>query len=63
MLEILFGLLGMFLEVCLEVFFEAVIEIAGSAVLDLLLRGIAEVFDTSQFQNALLARIRFLFTR
>ena len=57
MFELLFGLL----EMCLEVFFEAAFEFAAEFVGALIWRGVAAVFDTSQFKNALMACIGYVF--
>jgi hypothetical protein len=57
MLEILFGLLELFLEI----FLEAAFEFAAESIGDLILRGLAEVFDTSEFKNPLLAALGYVF--
>jgi hypothetical protein len=49
MLELLFA----FLELILEIFFEAAIEFAADFLGALILRGIAEMFNTSEFKNPL----------
>jgi hypothetical protein len=46
-----------FLELLLEIFFEAAFEFAADFLGALILRGIAEIFDTSEFKNPLLASI------
>jgi hypothetical protein len=53
--ELLFELLLAFGELFLEVLFE----FAGEALLDLVLRGIAEVFETSRFANPVFASIGY----
>src|SRR5437016_8000338 len=57
MLELLFAILEMFLEIFLEAAFEFAAESIGA----LILRGVAAVFDTSEFKNPLLAYIGYLF--
>lgn len=57
MLELLFELLGMLLEIFLEAFFEFAIESLGA----LILRGIAEVFDTSEFRSPIQASMAYMF--
>ena len=57
MLEILVALL----EVLLEIFFEAAFEFAAEFLGALVLRGVAEVFDTSEFKNPLLASVGYVF--
>jgi hypothetical protein len=57
MLELLFGLL----EVFLEIFFEAAFEFAADFVGALILRGVAAIFDTSEFRNPFLASIGYVF--
>ena len=47
-------LLVAFLELLLEIFFEAAFEFAADFLGALILRGIAEIFDTSEFKNPLL---------
>jgi hypothetical protein len=49
------------LEVLVGLFFEAVFEFALEFLTLLLLRGIAAVFDTSEFKNPLLACIGYVF--
>ena len=51
MLELLFA----FIEVLLEIFLEAAFEFAAEFIGALILRGVAAVFDTSEFKNPLLA--------
>ena len=51
MLELLFAILEMFLEIFLEAAFEFAAESIGA----LILRGIAAIFDTSEFKNPWLA--------
>jgi hypothetical protein len=48
-------LLVAFLELLLEIVFEAPFEFAADFLGALILRGIAEIFDTSEFKNPLLA--------
>ena len=55
--EILLGLL----EILAELFFEAVFEFVLEFLTLILLRGIAAVFDTSEFKNPLLACIGYVF--
>ena len=57
MLELLFGLL----EVFLEIFFEAAFEFAADFLGALILRGVAAIFDTSEFRNPFVACIGYLF--
>ena len=57
MFELLFGLL----EMLLEVFFEAAFEFAAEFVGALIWRGVAAVFDTSEFKNPLVACIGYVF--
>ncbi len=57
MLDLFLELLG-FLA---GLFFEAILEFAGAALLDLILRAIAAVFDASKFQNPLLAYLGYVF--
>ena len=57
MLELLFAILEMFLEIFLEAAFEFAAEFLGALVL----RGLAEVFDTSDLKNPLLASIGYVF--
>jgi hypothetical protein len=57
MLELLFA----FLELILEIFFEAAIEFAADFLGALILRGIAEIFNTSEFKNPLVACIGYVF--
>jgi hypothetical protein len=47
MLELLFAFLEMFLEILFEAAFEFAAEFLGALVL----RGVAEVFDTSEFKT------------
>jgi hypothetical protein len=53
MLELLLA----FLEMFLEIFFEAAFEFAAEFFGALILRGVAAVFDTSEFKNPLIACI------
>jgi hypothetical protein len=57
MLELLFA----FLEVFLEILFETAFEFAAESLGALVLRGVAEVFDTSEFKNPLLASVGYVF--
>lgn len=57
MLDLLFALLEMLAELLFEAAFEFVAESLGA----LILRGIAAVFDTSEFKNPLQAVIGYLF--
>ena len=57
MLELLFE----FLEFILAIFFEAAFEFAADFLGALILRGIAEIFDTSEFKNPWVACIGYLF--
>ena len=57
MLELLFA----FLEVFLEIFFEAAFEFAAEFFGALIWRGVAAVFDASEFKNPLLACIGYAF--
>jgi hypothetical protein len=59
MLELLFAFLEMFLEILFEAAFEFAAEFLGALVL----RGVAEVFDTSEFKNPLLASVGYVFLR
>ena len=61
MFELLFALLFELFALLLALLAEFAIELAGAALLDLILRGIAEVFDTSQFQNPMLAALGYVF--
>src|SRR5207244_6892849 len=54
-------LLVEFFAILLEVFFEAAFEFAAESIGALILRGVAAVFDTSEFKNPLLAYIGYLF--
>jgi hypothetical protein len=54
-------LLGALLEIFLEVFAEALFEFLAEFIGVLILRGLAEVFDTSEFKNPLMASIGYLF--
>ena len=54
-------LLVAFLELLLEIFFEAAFEFAADFLGALILRGIAEIFDTSEFKNPLMACIGYVF--
>jgi hypothetical protein len=57
MLELLFA----FLELVLEISFEAAFEFAANFLGALILRGIAEIFNTSEFKNPLVACIGYVF--
>jgi hypothetical protein len=57
MLELLFA----FLEIFLEIFFEAAFEFAAEFFGALILRGVAAVFDSSEFKNPWLACIGYVF--
>lgn len=57
MLELLFGVL----EVFLEVFLEAAFEFAAESLGALILRGLATIFDTSEFRNPFVACIGYVF--
>jgi hypothetical protein len=57
MLELLFA----FLEMFLEIFFEAAFEFAAEFFGAFIWRGVAAVFDTSEFKNPLLACIGYVF--
>jgi hypothetical protein len=57
MLDLLAAILEMFLEIFAEALFEFAAEFVGA----LILRGLAEVFDTSEFKNPLLACIGYVF--
>ena len=48
-------------EMLLEIFFEAAFEFAAEFFGALILRGIAEVFDTSEFKSPLLACFGYVF--
>ncbi len=56
MLELLFA----FLEMFLEIFFEAAFEFAAEFLGTLVWRGVAALFDTSEFKNPLLACVGYL---
>lgn len=57
MLELLFA----FLELGLEILCEAAFEFAAEFLGALVLRGIAEIFNTSEFKNPLIACIGYVF--
>jgi len=57
MLDLLAAILEIFLEIVAEALFEFAAEFVGA----LILRGLAEVFDTSEFKNPLLACIGYVF--
>jgi hypothetical protein len=57
MLELLFA----FLEMFLEIFFEAAFEFAAEFIGAIIWRGVAAVFDTSEFKNPLVAGIGYMF--
>jgi hypothetical protein len=57
MLELLFALL----EIVLEIFFEAAFEFAAESIGALIWRGLAAVFDTSEFKNPVLAALGYVF--
>ncbi|PYT82602.1 MAG: hypothetical protein DMG41_32955 [Acidobacteria bacterium] len=54
-------LLVEFFAILLEVFFEAAFEFAAESIGALILRGVAAVFDTSEFKNPLLAALGYVF--
>jgi len=54
-------LLAAILEIFLEVFAEALFQFAAEFVGALILRGLAEVFDTSEFKSPWLACIGYVF--
>src|SRR5947199_6997267 len=54
-------LLVEFFAILLEVFFEAAFEFAAESIGALILRGVAAVFDTSEFKNPLLACVGYVF--
>jgi hypothetical protein len=57
MLELLFA----FLELVLAILFEAAFEFAADFLGALVLRGIAEIFNTSEFKNPLAACVGYIF--
>jgi hypothetical protein len=57
MLELLAAILEIFLEILLEAAFEFAAEFVGALVW----RGLAAVFDTSEFRNPVLACVGYLF--
>jgi hypothetical protein len=57
MLELLFA----FVEMFLEIFFEAAFEFAAEFIGAIIWRGVAAVFDTSEFKNPLVACIGYMF--
>ena len=57
MLELLFSLLELFLEL----FFDAAFEFAGEFLTSLIWRGVAEVFETTEFKNPAVACIGYVF--
>jgi hypothetical protein len=57
MLELLFAILELFLEI----FFEAAFEFGAESIGALVWRGLAAVFDTSEFKNPLLAAFGYVF--
>ena len=57
MLELFFSLLELFLEF----FFEAAFEFAAELFTSLIWRGVAAVFDTTEFKNPALACIGYVF--
>src|SRR5438105_3979760 len=57
MAELLFAIL----EMLLEIFFEAVFEFAAEFLGALVLRAVAEVFETPEFKNPFLASIGYVF--
>jgi len=57
MLELLFSLLELFLEF----FFEAAFEFAAEFLSSLIWRGVAAVFDATEFKNPALACIAYVF--
>jgi hypothetical protein len=54
-------LLVAFLEMLLEIFFEAAFEFAAESIGALIWRGLAAIFDTSEFKNPMLAAPRYVF--
>ena len=54
-------LLGALLEIFLEVFAEGLFEFVAEFVGALILRGLAEVFDTSEFKNPIMACVGYVF--
>ena len=54
-------LLVAFLEIFLEIFFEAAFEFAAESIGALIWRGLAAVFETSEFKNPLLAALGYVF--
>jgi hypothetical protein len=57
MLELLFA----FVEMFLEIFFEAAFVFAAEFIGAIIWRGVAAVFDTSEFKNPLVACIGYMF--
>jgi hypothetical protein len=57
MLELLVALL----EIVVEIFFEAAFEFAAESLGALILRGVAALFDTSEFKNPVLAALGYVF--
>jgi hypothetical protein len=57
MLDLLVALL----EMLFEIFFEAAFEFAAESIGALVLRGIAALFDTSEFKNPVLAALGYVF--
>jgi hypothetical protein len=57
MLELLFA----FLEMLFEIFFEAAFEFAAEFLVSLIWRGVAAVFDTTEFKSPTLACIGYVF--
>lgn len=57
MLDLLFAVL----EVVLEIVLEAAFEFAANFLGALILRGIAEIFNTSEFKNPLVACVGYVF--
>jgi hypothetical protein len=57
MLELLFA----FLEMLFEIFIEAAFEFAAEFLVSLIWRGVAAVFDTTEFKSPALACIGYVF--
>jgi hypothetical protein len=57
MLELLVALL----EIVVEIFFEAAFEFAAESLGALILRGVAALFDTSEFKNPVFAALGYVF--
>src|SRR5437870_7639036 len=54
-------LLVEFFAILLEVFFEAAFEFAAESIGSLILRGVAAIFDTSEFKNPWVACVGYVF--